>query len=63
MDCPTESNLSGCTCTYDCERRGKCCQCVRYHRDKGAIPACFFNAEYEKTYDRSVANFLRMHGR
>jgi hypothetical protein len=26
------------------------------------LPACFFNAEYEKTYDRSIENFIKMRG-
>ncbi|WP_446715256.1 DUF6485 family protein [Caloramator sp. Dgby_cultured_2] len=35
-------NLKGCTCTYtSCSRRGKCCECVAYHRSKGEIPGCF----------------------
>jgi hypothetical protein len=31
------------------------------HRRNEELPACFFNKEYEKTYDRSIANFIRMH--
>ncbi|MEJ2184135.1 MAG: DUF6485 family protein [Nitrospirota bacterium] len=63
MQCNVSSNAKSCTCTYSsCERRGKCCLCITYHRKKGELPGCLFNAEYESTYDRSVANFLRMHG-
>ena len=52
-------NMEHCTCTYEpCERKGKCCDCVVYHRDGGEIPGCFFTAEAEKTYDRSIANFV-----
>jgi hypothetical protein len=59
MEC---ENTRECTCTYtSCTRRGKCCECVSYHRKNGELPGCFFTAEYEKTYDRSVANFIRMH--
>lgn len=58
MDC---SNERQCACTYpSCPRHGKCCQCVAYHRDKGELPGCFFTAEYESTYDRSAANFIKM---
>ena len=41
-DCPNkEKNEAQCTCTYtECERRGVCCECIRYHRDNGGAPAC-----------------------
>ncbi len=46
-----------CSCTYDCPRHGKCCECVEYHRDhEGGIPGCFFSKEIEATYDRSIEN-------
>lgn len=62
MQCNIEINLQNCTCTYkSCSRRGNCCKCVTYHRDKGELPGCLFNKEYELTYDRSIANFIRMH--
>ena len=52
-------NSQHCTCTYEpCSRKGKCCDCVVYHRDAGEIPGCFFTAEAEKTHDRSIANFV-----
>lgn len=40
--CPNrETNLQSCTCTAEeCERRGLCCECVAFHRDKGNAPAC-----------------------
>jgi hypothetical protein len=58
MECTVETNLAACTCTYDCEKRGKCCQCVAYHRGMKQLPGCFFSKEGEKTYDRSVRKFL-----
>ena len=62
MECTQSKNLKLCTCTYEpCERKGKCCECILYHRRQGELPGCFFNKEYERTYDRSIANFLRMH--
>ncbi len=62
MECVIESNKKMCNCTYEsCERKHKCCQCLHYHRKQGQLPACYFNAEFEKTYDRSIANFIRMH--
>jgi len=48
-DCKIE-----CTCTYPCNKHGKCCECVAYHRVNGEVPACFFSKEAEKTYDRSI---------
>jgi hypothetical protein len=62
MDCNVEKNTEFCTCTYrSCTRKGKCCECVRYHLKSGEIPGCFFTSEYERTYDRSTANFIKMH--
>lgn len=49
-----------CTCTYEpCPRKGRCCECVAYHRDKGELPACYFTQQEEKTYNRSIAFFIR----
>ena len=61
MQCPNiEKNLQDCGCTYtSCKRRGNCCQCVRHHRAQGEIPGCFFTPEVERTYDRSIANFIK----
>ncbi len=53
------SNELPCACTYSCERRQKCCECVAYHRDKGEIPGCFFSVAGEKTYDRSFQAFMK----
>jgi len=62
MECIQEKFRTQCTCTYEpCERKARCCQCMHYHRKKGELPACFFSKEYERTYDRSIANFIRMH--
>lgn len=62
MECKKEENKADCTCTYmACSKRGMCCECVRAHRDAGEIPGCFFSAAAERTYDRSIANFIRTH--
>jgi len=51
------NNTVNCTCTYiSCHRRGKCCECVAYHRASGEVPGCFFSKTGEKTYDRSIEN-------
>jgi hypothetical protein len=63
MECTSAKNKGRCNCTYEpCDKKGKCCLCLGYHRDRGELPACLFNAEYERTYDRSISNFLKMHG-
>ncbi|MDD2321011.1 MAG: DUF6485 family protein [Geobacteraceae bacterium] len=60
MECISTTSLKHCTCTYTaCDKRGNCCACVQYHRGKGEIPGCFFSQHSEKSYDRSLANFLR----
>ncbi|MDD5347681.1 MAG: DUF6485 family protein [Candidatus Omnitrophica bacterium] len=60
-DCPNRKvNIQGCNCTYEpCGRKGVCCECLRYHRSSGGLPACFFTPEIEKTYDRSMRRFLQ----
>ena len=56
--CPNyKVNLADCSCTYDCEKKGLCCQCVAYHRKLRQIPGCFFTPQGERTYDRSYASF------
>lgn len=49
-----------CKCTYPgCSRHGKCSECVEYHRRSGELPACYFDPVTEKTYDRSIENYLK----
>ncbi|MCM8781221.1 MAG: DUF6485 family protein [Candidatus Omnitrophica bacterium] len=56
------NNLANCNCSYEpCSRKGICCECITYHRSNGQLPACFFSPEIEKTYDRSIRNFIRTH--
>jgi hypothetical protein len=58
MECTAEKNAAACTCTYDCERRGKCYECVAFHRGMGQVPGCFFSREAERTHDRSIRRFV-----
>ncbi len=59
MECKREKNLENCFCTYPgCPKKGICCECVKYHRQKNQIPGCFFSEPQEKTYDRSIKNFI-----
>ncbi|GBE02115.1 hypothetical protein BMS3Bbin06_00955 [bacterium BMS3Bbin06] len=63
MECISKVNLQKCNCSYaSCSRRGKCCECLHYHRRLGELPACVFHEDYERSYDRSVENFIRMVG-
>lgn len=60
--CVMDQNARHCNCTYEpCPRKHKCCECLHYHRRSGELPACFFSEKFERTYDRSIANFIRMH--
>lgn len=59
MNCDNkQKNLEFCNCTYPCDKKGTCCECLHYHRRMRQLPACFFPAEAEKTYDRSFAHFV-----
>jgi Domain of unknown function (DUF6485) len=54
-----EANMKDCNCTYEpCPRKGNCCECLRYHSRMQELPACYFSAEVERTYDRSVRRFI-----
>ncbi|MDH5683982.1 MAG: DUF6485 family protein [candidate division WOR-3 bacterium] len=60
MECNVKSNMKNCTCTYEpCSRKGRCCECIQYHWKNGELPGCLFPPEAERTYDRSIANFIR----
>ena len=60
-ECKVEENKITCNCTYPCEKKGLCCECVSYHRSRGELPACYFSDDVEKTYDRSIENFIRVY--
>jgi hypothetical protein len=57
--CSIEANTSRCNCTYPCTRKGICCECIAYHRSSGELPACYFSRTAERSYDRSIENYLR----
>ncbi|MBI5541739.1 MAG: hypothetical protein HY951_16890 [Bacteroidia bacterium] len=63
MNCDIEKNVKNCNCTYPCSRKGKCCECLDYHRSMGELPACYFSSGYERTYNRSIDNYLKSIGR
>jgi len=64
MECQIEVNKSKCNCTYEpCARKGKCCECIRYHWEQGELPGCLFPPKAEGTYDRSLAKFIAVYSK
>ncbi|MCD6501016.1 hypothetical protein J7L01_00280 [bacterium] len=64
MDCDRkEINLENCNCTYPCDKKGRCCECIEYHRKRGELPACYFTADEERTFDRTIEYFVRCRSR
>ena len=60
MECNLEQNIKNCSCTYsNCPRKGKCCECISYHKELGELPGCLFSPEAEATYDRSIDKFIQ----
>lgn len=56
-----DKNIRLCTCTYPgCSKKGRCCECVAYHRSLGEIPGCFFPPDAEATYDRTAEYFAQV---
>ena len=62
MECNKERNLQSCNCTYDpCSRKGMCCECIRYHWRMRQLPGCLFPDDAERTWDRSLENFVKLY--
>jgi hypothetical protein len=60
MDCQKAKNLGNCPCTYlSCQKKGVCCECLKYHLKREELPACCFSVQTEKTYNRSINNFIK----
>jgi len=36
-----------------------CCEYIKHHRKNNELPDCYFSKEKEKTYDRSIENYLK----
>jgi len=63
-ECNVQANTAKCTCTYEpCNRKGICCECIRYHLGMGEFPGCLFPPEVERTYDRSISKFVEVYSR
>ncbi len=60
-ECKVEENKRECNCSYPCGKKGMCCTCISYHRNRGELPACYFSNDAEKTYDRSIEHFIRVY--
>jgi hypothetical protein len=59
-ECKISRNMSYCNCTYEpCSRKGRCCECIHYHRRMGELPACYFPNDVERTFDRSIERFIQ----
>jgi hypothetical protein len=59
-ECQLGENKKACTCTYEpCERKGICCECIAYHREREELPGCLFPRQVERTYDRSIRRFIQ----
>ncbi len=49
MECKVDANKAKCACgSEDCERRGMCCECLRYHLAKKSLPACIKKLDWVK---------------
>ncbi len=60
LECNRNKNKTFCTCSYEpCSRKGKCCECIIYHKRAGELPGCLFPPAGERTYDRSIENFIK----
>ncbi|MFH1347472.1 MAG: hypothetical protein ABIH22_02165 [Candidatus Margulisiibacteriota bacterium] len=59
MECNKSKNLKACNCTFSCSRKGKCCDCLIYHREMGELPACYFPPDIERTGERSIEAYLK----
>lgn len=61
--CENQKEITAdCSCTYEpCSRKGICCECIKYHWGAGELPGCLFPPEVERTYDRSLECFVRLH--
>jgi hypothetical protein len=60
MECNQPKNLKKCNCSYEpCSRKGICCECLQYHLRMQELPACYFPADIEQTYDRSFQTFAQ----
>ena len=60
MECHKQENKKHCNCTYPCDKKGICCECIKNHLKNRELPACCFPKSIEKTYNRSFENFSEL---
>ena len=63
IECKQEEIKKDCPCTYNCSRRGKCCECVEYHLSMNELTGCAFariSKEAERTYNRDFEYFAKL---
>lgn len=60
MECKKSENKKNCNCTYPCEKKGVCCECLKSHLQNRELPACCFPENIEKTYNRSFEKFAEL---
>jgi len=61
VECKLKNNKLSCICSYPCSRKGICCECLSYHRNRNELPACYFPKDIERTYDRTIENFIMVY--
>jgi len=59
-ECKKQQNKGKCNCTYPCEEKGICCDCLTYHLSRKELPACCFPDDVEKTYNRTFKKFAEL---
>jgi len=63
-DCNQEQLEKDCACTYSsCSRRGRCCECVKYHLRNNELPGCAFakiSKDAERSYNRDFEYFAKL---
>lgn len=53
-------NTNPCTCEKTaCPRHGRCCECVRNHRELGSLPHCFYHVEDAENKLRNLSNKIQ----
>ncbi|MFX1425722.1 MAG: DUF6485 family protein [Promethearchaeota archaeon] len=63
IECNQYERKKVCACTYDCQRRGKCCECIEYHLSMNQLPGCAFariSKKAEKSYNRDFKYFAKL---
>ncbi|KKN37924.1 hypothetical protein LCGC14_0758460 [marine sediment metagenome] len=62
-ECDQEERKDECTCTYNCHRRGKCCECIDYYLPMNQLPGCIIakvSKAAEKSYNRDFEYFAKL---